>query len=303
MHIAFGGGVERVGALKRLLIALLLVLVAPAFSLAQGEQAPVQPKIPELDDITISPSRNELVMMPGSVKTVVVKLIYTAVSGKAEPTRVFAYPGDWSLSRDGKMGFYKPGTIANSACAWLTYSPIEETIMPGNTHAIRVTISVPADAKPGDHLAVLFVEPRGDNLKAAQNQKQVRMKFRLASIFYIMVPDLTRKPSLENLKAEAGEKAVVVTPTFKNQGNSHVRPVCSIKVVDQAGVIVAEMSNVELLPVLALSEIDIPVTVDASLAEGVYQVRCRVDFGYGEVTEGQTDLIIRSKPGKDANNN
>jgi hypothetical protein len=58
-----------------------------------------------------------------------------------------------------------------------------------------------------------------------------------------------------------------------------------------------------LLPVLALSEIDIPVTVDASLAEGVYQVRCRVDFGYGEVTEGQTDLIIRSKPGKDANNN
>jgi hypothetical protein len=229
----------------------------------------------------------------------VVKLIYTAVSDKAEPTRVLAYLGDWSLSRDGKISFYKPGTITNSACAWLAHSPVEDTIMPGNTHAIRVTISVPPDAKPGDHLAVLFVEPRGDNLKPAQNKKQVRMKFRLASIFYIMVPDLTRKPSLENLRAEASEKSVVVTPSFKNEGNSHVRPVCSIKVVDQAGVIVAEMSNIELLPVLATSEIDIPVMVDVSLGEGSYQVRCRVDFGYGEVIEGRTDLVIRSKPGRD----
>lgn len=289
------------GAIKRLFIVLLFVLVVPALSLAQGEQASAQPKIPELDDITISPSRHELVMLPGAIKTVVVKLIYTSVSGKAEPTRVLTYPGDWSLSRDGKMGFYKPGTIANSACAWLTYSPVEDTIIPGNTHAIRVTISVPADAKPGDHRAVLFVEPRGDNLKLSQSRKQVRMKFRLASIFYIMVPALTRKPSLENLKAEASEKSVVVTPTFKNEGNSHVRPVCSIKVVDQAGVVVAEMSNVELLPVLALSEIDIPVMVDVSLGEGNYQVRCRVDFGYGEVTEGRTDLIVRSKPGKEGN--
>lgn len=287
------------GTIKSLFTSILFVLFVPALSLAQGGQASAQPKIPELDDITISPSRHELVLLPGAVKTVVVKLIYTAVSDKAEPTRVLAYLGDWSLSRDGKISFYKPGTITNSACAWLAHSPVEDTIMPGNTHAIRVTISVPPDAKPGDHLAVLFVEPRGDNLKPAQNKKQVRMKFRLASIFYIMVPDLTRKPSLENLRAEASEKSVVVTPSFKNEGNSHVRPVCSIKVVDQAGVIVAEMSNIELLPVLATSEIDIPVMVDVSLGEGSYQVRCRVDFGYGEVIEGRTDLVIRSKPGRD----
>jgi hypothetical protein len=283
--------------MKILFTAIILVLAAPSLALAQSDAARAQQEIPVLDDITISPSRQELVMMPGAVKTVVVKLIYTSVSGKAEPTRIFVYPGDWNLSRHGKMGFYKPGTLENSACAWLTYSPIEDTIMPGKTHAIRVTISVPADAKPGDHLAALFVEPRGDNLKLAQNQKQVRMKFRLTAIFYIMVPDLTRKPSLESLKAVAYEKSVIITPSFKNDGNSHVRPVCSVKVIDQTGVIVAEVSDIETLPVLANSEIDLPMWIDKSLPEGSYQVRYRVDFGYGEIVEGRTELVVKQKSG------
>lgn len=278
-----------------LFAALALVLTAPALTFAQNDAATPQPKIPDLDDITISPSRYELIMTAGFQKTVVVKLIYTSVSGKAEPVRVFTYPGDWTIERGGKIGFYKPGTFANSACAWLTYSPVEETIRPGDTHSIRVTISVPADATPGDHLAVLFVEPRGDNLKLAQSQKQVRMKFRLAAIFYIMVPQLTQKASLENLRAEAGEKAVIVTPTFKNEGNSRVRPVCSIKVVDQAGVVVVEKSNIESLPVLANSEIDSPLQIDKALPEGSYTLRYRVDFGNGNVSEGRTDFIVKPK--------
>ncbi|HSE97895.1 MAG TPA: hypothetical protein VLD57_06450, partial [Blastocatellia bacterium] len=265
--------------MRSLFIAIALVLFAPVLASAQSDASSAKAKIPELDDITISPSRHELVLLPGTQKTVVVRLIYTSVSGKAEPTRILAYLGDWNLSREGKIGFYKPGAFPNSACSWLTYSPVEETIMPGNTHAIRVTISVPADAAPGDHLAVLFAEPRGDNLKLAQNQKQVRMKFRLASIFYIMVPQLTQKASLENLKAEASDKEVIITPTFKNEGNSHVRPISSIKVIDQAGVIVAEKANLEMLPVLAQSEIDLPVSIERALPEGIYLVRYRVDFG------------------------
>jgi hypothetical protein len=287
--------------MRHLLIAVFILLLAPLAALAQsvpaGPQPQVpQPQVPPLDDITISPSRVELVMPPGSQRTVVVNLIYTAVSGRAAPTRVLAYLGDWDISKDGKIGFYKPGTLENSACSWMIYSPVEDTLVPGRTHRIRVTISVPEGAAPGDHLAALFAEPRPDNIKTAQNQKQVQMKFRLASIFYIMVPGLTQKGTLSNLKAEAAEGRLVITPRFKNEGNSHIRPVYSVKVTDPAGVIVAEIANIESLPVLAHSETDLPVILEKNIPEGDYTVHYRVDLGDGGITEGETGLVVRQKP-------
>ncbi|HWP42622.1 MAG TPA: hypothetical protein VNO14_05265 [Blastocatellia bacterium] len=287
--------------MKRLLIATLAILFAAIAARGQQPASTEQPRpaIPALDDITITPSRLELVMLPGTEKTVVVNLIYSSVTGKAEPTRVIAYLGDWNISREGKIRFYPPGTLPNSACAWMFYSPVEELIMPGRTHSIRVTISVPKDAAPGDHLAALFVEPRVDNLKTIQNQKQVRMKFRLAAIFYVMVPELTRKGSLEGLRAEAGPGGVTVIPRLKNEGNSHIRPVSSVKLIDSAGVVVAEVTGIESLPVLAGSEIEAPIQVERSFPEGDYLLRYRVDLG-GTVTEGQTELVVKQRAAESA---
>src|ERR1044071_8539065 len=114
----------------------------------------------------------------------------------------------------------------------MVYSPGEVTALPGKAHPVRVTVSVPKDATPGDHLAALFVESRPENIKLTENKRQVILRFRMAALFYITVPDITRKGSLENLKTDSDGKEIVITPTIKNEGNSHIRPLYSIKVLD-----------------------------------------------------------------------
>lgn len=276
--------------IKVLLFGILLLLSAPVMSLGQGHSSP------QLDDITISPSRLEMVMPPGTERTVTVKLIYTSVSGQAPPARIRAYVGDWDMTREGEVTFHKAGTLPNSASPWIIHTPGEMTVQPGNAHVIRVTVSVPKDATPGDHLAVLFVEPRQEDLKLLGNTKQVQVKFRMGAIFYVMVPGLSQKPALENLRAEIGQKGILITPKLTNQGNSHARPLHSVQVSDQAGAVVAELTDVESLPVLAGKELEAPILIEKSLPEGTYSVRYRVRLVEHEpVTEGVTDLIVRKE--------
>jgi len=283
--------------IRSLLPSALAILSLSAMALGQSPPNQTESKVPKLDDIAISPSRLELPMMPGTEKTVVVNLIYTADTGHGRPVRVIAYLGDWGISQKGKVVFYPAGSQANSASSWLVYSPTEVTVESGRVHPIRVTISVPKDATPGDHLAALLVESRPESKKTANTQKQVQVKFRLGAVFYIMVPNLTRKGSLQSLRSEAVESGIAVTPRLENSGNSHIRPTYSIKVLDQRGTTVAETVETESLPVLANSEMDMPVTIEKRLPPGNYSIRYRVKFDDGgTVTEGQADMLVEENP-------
>jgi methionine-rich copper-binding protein CopC len=280
----------------RLLPSVLAILSLSSMALSQSPASHTEPMVPKLDDIAISPSRLELPMMPGTEKTVVVNLIYTAETGHGQPTRVIAYLGDWGISQKGKVVFYPAGSQANSASSWLVYSPTEVTVESGRVHPIRVTISVPKDATPGDHLAALFVESRPESNKLENTRKQLQVKFRLAAVFYIMVPNLTRKGSLASLTSQIVESGIAVTPRLENSGNSHIRPTYSIRVFDQHGTTVVETAETESLPVLANSEMQMPVTIEKRLPAGNYSVRYRVKFDDGgPVTEGQADMLIEEK--------
>lgn len=284
------------GTGNKLLASVLVILSLSVMALCQGQNQP-ESKVPKLDDIAISPSRLELPMMPGTEKTVVVNLIYTADAGSGQPTRVIAYLGDWSISQKGKVVFYPAGSQANSASSWLVYSPTEVTAESGRVHPIRVTISVPKDATPGDHLTALFVEPRPESIKMENTPRQLQVKFRLAAVFYIMVPNLTKKGSLASLKSEAVESGIAVTPRLENSGNSHIRPTYSIKVLDQKGLTVLETTETESLPVLAKTEMEMPVTIEKKLPAGNYSVQYRVRFDDGgAVTEGLADMVVEEKP-------
>ena len=275
---------------------IFITALTPMRASGQTQSAPAQASSPADDGIGVAPARFELPMLPGSEKTVVVNVIYNSVSGEAQPCRLVASLGDWSILSSGEAEYYKAGTQPNSASSWLTYSPAEITALPSRVHPIRVTISVPKDAAPGDHLAALFVEARPDNLKLDQTRRQVILRFRMAALFYVMVPQLTKKGSLQNLKTGIGEQGILITPTLKNDGNSHLRPLHSVKILDSAGATVAELPEAESLPVLAGAEMSRALIIPKSLAAGAYSVHYRVDFKDGSaVTEGRTDLVIKDR--------
>lgn len=280
------------------LTVVWLAVVPPMLAVGQTQGPPAQasPQSPADDGIGVAPARFELPMLPGSEKTVVVNVIYNSVSGEAQPCRLVASLGDWSILSSGEAEYYKAGSQPGSASSWLTYSPAEITALPSKVHPIRVTISVPRDATPGDHLAALFVEARPDNLKLDQTRRQVILRFRMAALFYVMVPQLTRKGSLQNLKTGVGDQGILITPTLKNDGNSHLRPLHSVKILDSAGATVAELPETESLPVLAGAEMSRALIIPKSLGAGAYSVHYRVDFKDGSaVTEGQTELVIKDR--------
>jgi hypothetical protein len=152
---------------------------------------------------------------------------------------------------------------------------------------------VPKDATPGDHLSALIIEQRPDNIKLNENRRQMVIRYRMASVFYIKVPQLRRQGSLESLRAEAKEGQVIVTPLLKNAGNSVVRPLTSVRVTDSSGAAIVELPQRESLPLLGGAELIQPLVLETRLAPGTYNVKYRVDFQDGNrPTEGITELVI-----------
>ena len=278
--------------ISRLVTVLIVTLIAAVCATAQSP-SPQPAATPTGNGISLAPARIELEMQPGMETTVVVNLDYHSTGENPQPVRIVASLNDWTIDRTGQVKFERANTLPNSASPWLIYSPAETTVIPGNLHSIRVTVSVPKDATPGDHLTALIVEQRPDNLKVNENRRQMVIRYRMGAVFYIKVPQLRRQGSLESLRAEATGDSLVVTPLLKNAGNSVIRPLTSLKVTNGAGVAVAELPQKESLPLLGGAELAQPVVLETRLPPGTYSVKYRVDFQDGSrPTEGVTDLVI-----------
>jgi hypothetical protein len=274
----------------------VLLLVTVAAVSAQSPALEPTPKAPPTNGISLAPARFELEMQPGSETTVVVNLDYHTTAENSQPVRIVASVNDWTIERNGEVRFEKANTLPNSASSWLIHSPAETMVVPGNLHAIRVTIAVPRDATPGDHLTSLIVEQRPDSIKLNENRRQVVIRYRMAAVFYIKVPQLRRQGSLESLRAEATGDQVTVTPLLKNAGNSVIRPLTSVKITNSTGASIAELPQKESLPLLGGSELMEPVVIETRLAPGTYNVKYRVDFQDGSrPTEGITELVVRER--------
>lgn len=282
--------------LRALALSFALALAACGELSAQTPQGPAVNQEPARDGIALAPARFELEMEPGAETTVVVNLDYHTARPDAQPSRILASLNDWNLTSRGELEFFKAGTREGSASPWLIYSPGEVLVQPGKTHSIRVTVTVPKDAAPGDHLAALVVEQRPDTIKLNRNDRQMLLRYRMAALFYVKVPQLTRDGSLTGLKASATDEGFVVMPTLKNAGNSVIRPIASLTVADASGKVVAHVPEGETLPVLANSELTQPVRIAQPLPPGEYSVSYRVNFqGHGKATEGVTKLVVGEK--------
>jgi len=275
-------------------VVFLLVNVAAGVSAQSPAPTPTPTPTPASSGISLAPARVEVEMQPGSEMTLVVNLDYHSIDDNSQPIRIVASLNDWTIDRTGQVQFERANTLPNSASSWLIYSPAETTVIPGNLHAIRVTISVPRDAAPGDHLSALIVEQRPDNLKLNQNRRQMVIRYRMAAVFYIKVPQLRRQGSLESLHAETNGEQVIITPVLKNAGNSVIRPITSLKVTNSAGVALVDLPQKESLPVLGGAELIQPLVLETHLAPGTYSVKYRVDFQDGNrPIEGITELVIQ----------
>ena len=281
------------------------VLLAAAILSSTALAQPAAPPPPEParapGEVALAPSRFELLMTPGGSQTVVVNVISSGSA--AEPLRLLASLGDWTMTPAGEMQFSEPGSNPRSATPWLIYSPVEFAVEGGQSYPIRVTLDVPKDASPGDHTAVLFVEQRPRDIKTQHGEKQITFHFRLAAVFYVMIQPLTHQGSLTALEATATPAGITLTPTLHNEGNSHLRPVQSFEILDGAEQVVASQAKSETYPVLGGTDYRPALKLDRALPPGEYSLRYHVDFrdGSNKVVEGRKALTVpEAAPAKKA---
>lgn len=280
--------------MKRL---LLLIIGISLLSIAGSAQITALDGPENGGSMALAPARFELEMKPGTETTVVINLDFRASAGSTQPARIVASLNDWNITKDGRVEYFPANTRPNSASPWLIYSPGEAAVTPGTVHQIRVTISVPPNARPGDHLTALIIEQRPENIKFDQNVRQMIVRYRMASVFYIKVGELTRHGNFDNLLAESTPDSIIITPTLKNDGNSMIRPVSSVKIFDIDGKVVADVPEIEPLPILAGSESNQALVIAKTLPPGAYIVKYRIDFQDGrKSTEGITDLVVKTAP-------
>lgn len=140
-------------------LAGTLLAVAPAGpATAQSDQAPAPP--PGFS-LSVSPAR---LVVPA--EQIGQEFHLTVTNRGGEPAQIFVRHRDVLPEPDGTIRFVADAPY--SALPWVTTTPSEFQLAPGQSQPVTVRVDLPEVYEPGDHhLAVLFVSPAtgGGNLR------------------------------------------------------------------------------------------------------------------------------------------
>lgn len=248
-------------------------------------------------DIGLTPALVDEVIKPGSERTIAYSL--TNASSKA-PIRMQVLVYDWLVDAQGNIITPKPGTYQYSASNWVEVSPSEFVVKPHETQIVRGTFKVPADAPPGDYLTALFFRQRviAPPLSAG-SMGQIIPQGLIASIAYISVPPLERKPSLEAMRFAVGgdKKNPTVIVGIKNEGNSHIRPRGYLQIFDagQNSVFLKDFNDLSVVLRDSVGIREFPI--ETNLVPGKYEavVNLRLDPKVTDITRGRLNFEISEK--------
>lgn len=143
------------------------------------------------------------------------------------PAEIIVYARDFIRDEQGNYTFYEPGErdISMSAASWLTLSPQEVELLPGQSCTVEVELSAPENAEPGGHYTMVFVEaaPKVKEQDIPAGPHIISNVRSGVLILGTVAGELHRLGSLESLTVPRFNfsRQVPVTVTFENEGNVH----------------------------------------------------------------------------------
>lgn len=135
--------------------------------------------------------------------------------------RLRLYLSDWSFDPVGQFTFADAGTLERSASDWVSFSNTSLELGPNQSMNLPYTVSVPADAQPGTHWAVLFVE--SEPTEPQPGQAAATFSVRVGHIIYVNVPVLASDGAIIGMFATppAGpDGAYTIIAQYTNVGNA-----------------------------------------------------------------------------------
>lgn len=181
----------------------------------------------------------------------------------AQVMRVFAT--DAFNTDDGSYGLLDTDAEAVDAGAWITFADgakfVDVPLVPGESQLVAFTLTVPADASPGDHAAGIVIS-------VTSPQGQILVDRRVATRLYVRVPgelqaaltvgsiSSSYQPSINPL-----DGTTTVTFTVRNSGNVALGANMVVGVKTYFGISAAPMVRDELSEMLPRSTRVLTMTI------------------------------------------
>jgi hypothetical protein len=225
-------------------LALSSGLVTSAFAQTSQPNQPEasQPAAEEIILTAIPPrvgDNGELKAKPGEKIQTVIRVRNSSDKALA----ITSLAQDFVIGEDGETPVPVTEAISNrwSLASWITVSPPRQIVQPRQTVNVNVVITVPEDALPGGHYAMLMHEP-SENLAGgpagADAGAQSRVAQRVGSLIYFLVDGpineeaFIRGFDFKNL-SEYGP--VPYSFTVENMSDVHIKPKMKIEVFNIFG--------------------------------------------------------------------
>lgn len=187
--------------LRRLLPALLLLMVLPQLALAQGFSA------------YVLPPRFEAGAAPGETYRNVIEI----QNSSAQPARFGIRTADWVLDENGEISF--DYDLAPGSCRpWVGLEALEVRLEGNGRKRFRFEVAVPAGTPAQQCRFAIMIE--GDPLENAQG---LSVSGRIGVVVYLDIGDVAARLRVLGSKVENQGERQLPALLVVNEGNAHGR--------------------------------------------------------------------------------
>lgn len=186
-----------------------------------------------------------------------------------KPQKFFIYATD-AFNTEGEAAFAllkeqdKPVDVGT----WIELGAKQYTVAPGKRVDIPFSVTVPADAQPGDHAGAIVAQPAIATSDPTDDEFSFDFRLRIGARVYVRV-DGAMEPSLGITKLEfdhegslnpltAGDATIRYTVT--NTGNLRLAPVATVRIKGPFGITLKELEPRQLPELLPGGKLEIADT-------------------------------------------
>jgi len=123
-----------------------------------------------------------------------------------------------------------------AASNWISVSPSSFKLKGGETKALSLIITPPANALPGGHYAMVVSSP--DNEVSITNSTGASVQTNVGTLVYITIPgDITQNAVIKNFSADKFFEfgPIDFTTTIQNLSDIHIKPAGNITITNMIG--------------------------------------------------------------------
>jgi hypothetical protein len=198
------------------------------------------------------------------------------------PLTFHVYPTDAINNEDGQFDLIPRDQEPEDVGTWITLPQDNVTVAPGSQATMPITVKVPADASPGDHVGAILASNEAEGV--GPDGQVVTLDRRTGSRVYVRVtgeldPELavedvhtTYKPTLNPLGGSAE-----VTYRIRNRGNVRLSGAHSVSISGPFGVAKKRIPAADLAEVLPGEAVTLHASFDDVPATALAFTKVRLD--------------------------